>query len=129
MVFERNGWLFGSETVTCTVHNDKVHVENSGNFISKELPYDYTVSTKEFLSGLRKLHIGNWKKEYLEDGDYVTCDGIDWKLKIVYSDGRPAFESQGSNAYPDNYADFESFLGIKNYDEENDDDPDNIDKD
>ncbi|MCR5230244.1 MAG: hypothetical protein K6D03_08965 [Solobacterium sp.] len=124
LIFERRGWIFGDDTITCTVLDNKVHVDNSGNIMSDQIPFEYSLTKEEFLSGLRKLHIGDWQKEYQESGDWVTFDGIDWKLTITYNDGHEPFESKGTNAYPDNYSEFLTFLGIQEDEEDEDNDED-----
>ncbi len=126
LVFERSGLQWGFDTRIFTIENDKVHADISGNFMANEFPSQYIIPKEEFLSGLRKLHICDWQKEYQESGDWVTFDGIDWKLTIIYNDGHDPFESKGTNAYPDNYSEFLAFLGIQEDEEDDEDDEQDI---
>lgn len=64
---------------------------------------------EEFVAGLREIHIGEWKKEYV---NMDILDGEQWKLKIQYDDVRKSFTVYGSNAYPYNFKEPEAFLKI-----------------
>ena len=79
----------------------------------------YPFTKAEFIEGLRNLHIGEWKRDYMNP--YVL-DGTQWNLEIQYNGDRKPIRISGSNAYPYNFDDLTEFLGV---DEEADNESDN----
>ena len=87
----------------------------------------WTSLKEEFLSELRELHLGEWRRHYnLTRYGYFVCDGTQWELTIEYNNGRKAESFSGDNAYPYNfnnllelmYVDVEEFRDEDEEDEE-----------
>lgn len=73
------------------------------------------IEKEELLSGIRDLHIGEWRKHYtLERFGYMVLDGTQWSLKIEYSNGIDAECYDGDNAYPYNFENFLELFGLEN---------------
>ena len=53
-----------------------------------------------FLEQFRELHIGEWKKKYV---NYNVLDGTQWHLIIYYDNGKRPIRYYGSNAFPYNF--------------------------
>ena len=120
-VFGYGGYFGGYETRTYTISEDKVLLDLVHTFYQKPstfLVYEpYT--TKEFVNGIADLHIGKWKRNYINNN---VLDGTQWSIDIEYDNGRRTVHIYGSNAFPYNFSDLLELLGVE--DEENDDDPD-----
>lgn len=104
MVFCIEDYFGDFETHTITVAEEQIHVDVEYSKIGKSSNradiQDYPSDKEEFLDGLRELHIGEWRTNYTNP--YVL-DGIQWELKIEFSNGRRPFKTGGSNAYPYNF--------------------------
>ena len=86
-----------------------------------DIPEDEPMSKEDFLDELRELHIGEWRKNYsTERFGYMVCDGTQWDLTIEYNNGRKAFTTGGSNAYPYNFKRLTDLFGIEEEMEEED---------
>ena len=57
------------------------------------------MNRSDFLHILEEIHIGKWKREYV---DIDVLDGTQWDLTIEYTDGSK-LDFYGSNDYPDNF--------------------------
>lgn len=122
--FSIGGFFGGYETRTYTVRGDKVMLDVENTIIAKpsNLPMYYPFTKTEFIDGLRNLHIGEWKRDYMNP--YVL-DGAQWNLEIQYNGNRKPVRFSGSNAYPYNFDDLTEFLGInEKADNESDDEYD-----
>ena len=123
LVFKIGGFFRGWETWTCTVSDDQILMD--ADFLPVGEPYNPAINAHylkgEFISGLRELHIGEWKKSY--DAPCV-CDGTQWELEIHFDGDRKPFLISGSNAYPYNFNDLMEFLGIEWNEEEEEDEQD-----
>lgn len=122
VIFGIGGFFGGYETRTITVNEEHIHfdVEHSLMLKPSNLPdgLDYPCDKEEFLDGLRELHIGEWRKNYMNP--YVL-DGTQWELTIEFSDGHKPFKTGGSNAYPYNFDVLKELLGVESDDEDEED--------
>ena len=64
------------------------------NFKIKDIPLSFTKD--EFINGLKRIHIGEWKRDY-ENLDIL--DGTQWSLELYFSNDKKAVKIYGSNAY------------------------------
>lgn len=64
------------------------------------------LSTSSFLSAIKSLNLGEWKKEYFNP--YV-CDGTQWSLRINFANSTQK-QIDGSNAFPYNFDQLMSLL-------------------
>lgn len=71
---------------------------------------------EKFRNYLKRLHMGEWKKQYWD----VMLDGTQWSIVITYDNGLPEVRYFGSNAYPYNFSRFKRcFMGQLNSNAEN----------
>ena len=108
VVFSIGGFFSGYETKTYTIDGDKVHrhVEHSLILTPSNIgdgkiePLD----KEEFLSELKDLHIGEWRKNYnTRRFGFVVMDGTQWELNIYFANGHKPVKISGDNAYPYNF--------------------------
>ena len=73
---------------------------------------DIPQTRTELLARIRDLHLEEWQSDYWPDkyGIHVL-DGIQWELKLEYSNGHEPWTAFGSNAYPFNFREFMEMLG------------------
>lgn len=118
LVLSIGGFFSGYETRTYTVSGDKVllNVDHTPILKPSKLPAYYPFKKDEFISDLKEIHIGEWKKNYV---DPYVLDGTQWELEISFDNERKPLKFSGSNAFPYNFSDLTEFLG---FDEENDED-------
>lgn len=69
------------------------------------------MSKEDFIKTIKRLHMGEWRKEYL-DRDYgsTVMDGSSWNIEIHYSNNQRQFECGGINAYPYNFYEFNRLI-------------------
>ena len=117
LVFSIGGYFGGYETRTYTMSDDKVilNVDHKLRLKPNNLPLCYPCTKKEFITNLKEIHIGEWKRRY---NDPYILDGTQWELEIYFNSRKP-IKISGSNAFPYNFKDLTELLGI---DEENEDD-------
>ena len=115
LMFTIGGFFCGQETRTFTVSDDQVFVDVEKTMISMDKEEYGPYRKEEFISGIKALHIGEWKRTY---NDLLVMDGTQWELDIYYNNGRKAVKISGSNAYPYNYEDLKEFLEVEMEDEE-----------
>ena len=121
LVFTIGGFFCGHETRTFTISDDQVLVDVEKTMISMDKE-EYGLYRKEdFISGIKALHIGEWKRTYK---DPLVMDGTQWELDIYYNNGRRPTKISGSNAYPYNFDDLKEFLEVEMEDEEDEQDQD-----
>ena len=70
--------------------------------VDLELPSFDDMTRVEFLRKLWDIHMGEWKKEYINPD---VLDGTQWSVEIRYNDGKECHFS-GSNMYPYNFNEF-----------------------
>ena len=105
----------GWENVTCTFSEKEVSIAREGLLMGPE-EKTFTVSKDEFISALKDLHLGMWKRCYERE---FVFDGEEWKLKLTFSNGKTKKYS-GYNHYPWNFEELRALLGIgeeEEYDE------------
>jgi hypothetical protein len=114
VIFGIGGFFGGYETRTITVDEEHIHFDVEHSLILKpsNLPdgLDYPCDKEEFLDGIRELHIGEWRTNYMNPN---VLDGTQWELTIEFSDGHKPFKTGGSNAYPYNFAALQELLGVE----------------
>ena len=117
---EYGGFFNGYETRSYTIVGEKVLLDLRHSFRQK--PFDFPVyepvTKEEFLEGLAELHIGEWKKNYVNPS---ILDGTQWSIDIEYEGDRKPVHIYGSNAFPYNFDDLLEFLGVDNQDDIDDD--------
>ena len=121
LVFTIGGFFCGHETRTFTVSDGQVLVDVEKTMISMDKEEYGPYRKEEFISGIKALHIGEWKRTY---NDLLVMDGTQWELDIYYNNGRKAVKISGSNAYPYNFEDLKEFLEVEMEDEEDEQDQD-----
>lgn len=115
LVFTIGGFFCGHETRTFTVSDDQVLVDVEKTLISMDKEEYGPYRKEDFISGIKALHIGEWKRTY---NDLLVMDGTQWELDIYYNNGRRPTKISGSNAYPYNFDDLKEFLEVEMEDEE-----------
>ena len=121
LVFTIGGFFCGHETRTFTVSDGQVLVDVEKTMISMDKEEYGPYRKEEFISGIKALHIGEWKRTY---NDPLVMDGTQWELDIYYNNGRRPTKISGSNAYPYNFDDLKEFLEVEMEDEEDEQDQD-----
>lgn len=105
------------EERTITLSGDDLSLEVRNRMLegSDFQPFirEFPGKKQDFLDAFASLHIGDWKPGYY---DYHVLDGTSWALIIRFCNGQDEIEIKGSNAYPDNFADFYDLIKL----EEND---------
>ena len=109
------GFFCGHETRTFTVSDGQVLVDVEKTMISMDKEEYGPYRKEDFISGIKALHIGEWKRTY---NDPLVMDGTQWELDIYYNNGRKAVKISGSNAYPYNFEDLKEFLEVEMENEE-----------
>ena len=121
LVFTIGGFFCGHETRTFTISDDQVLVDVEKTMISMDKEEYGPYRKEEFISGIKALHIGEWKRTY---NDLLVMDGTQWELDIYHNNGRRPTKISGSNAYPYNFDDLKEFLEVEMEDEEDEQDQD-----
>ena len=121
LMFTIGGFFCGHETRTFTVSDGQVLVDVEKTMISMDKEEYGPYRKEEFISGIKALHIGEWKRTY---NDLLVMDGTQWELDIYYNNGRRPTKISGSNAYPYNFDDLKEFLEVEMEDEEDEQDQD-----
>ena len=119
-VFEYGGFCSGYETHSYTFVGEKVLFEFRHGFGQEpfDLPVYESITKEEFLGRLAELHIGEWKKNYVNPS---ILDGTQWSIDIEYEGDRKPVHIDGSNKFPYNFDDLLGFLGVDNEDDLDDD--------
>ncbi|MGM9942312.1 MAG: hypothetical protein ACI32N_10060 [Bulleidia sp.] len=118
--FRLNNSFRENDERTLIIENDRVLV-NAGHaqmefLIRNRNCYEFSVRD-ELITGLKKLHMYDWKKIYHED----AMDGTNWELKIHFDGDRQPLEYYGRNLFPYN---FEALRDLLTFEDEIDDDID-----
>ena len=80
---------------------------------------DINITKEEFHDELRRLHIGEWRKNYnTRRFGYGVCDGTQWSFEINYSNGIKTVKIYGDNAYPYNFDDLKALMGCDDLEED-----------
>ena len=115
LMFTIGGFFCGHETRTFTVSDGQVLVDVEKTMISMDKEEYGPYRKEDFISGIKALHIGEWKRTY---NDPLVMDGTQWELDIYYNYGRKAVKISGSNAYPYNLDDLKEYLEVEMENEE-----------
>ena len=111
VIFSQGGFFDGTEVRTVKFEDEHVRMQvqlQAELRIEPEYPY----TKEDFLDGIRKLHLGEWRTSYTpERFGYSVLDGTQWELTIKFSNGHKPLKSYGSNAYPYNYNELLELLG------------------
>ena len=93
--FDQYVLTFEEEQVYALLKNSQYKFDTRNTTVAKEI----------FLKEFSDLHIGEWRKSYL-DTDYgeQVLDGTSWGLKVYYSNEEEFVEFGGSNAFPYNFS-------------------------
>ena len=76
-----------------------------------ELPCFDDMTRSDFISELRAIHMGEWKKDYFNPD---ILDGTQWSVDIKYDGGEKRHYS-GSNMFPYNFNEFLDVVREENY--------------
>lgn len=121
VVFGIGGFFDGYETRTVILDDEHLYFDVEHSLMPKPLNLpdtcDYPCTRKEFLDGIRELHLGEWRTSYVNDD---VLDGTQWELTVEFSDGHKPFKTCGSNAYPYNFDALQELFGISEEDESED---------
>lgn len=110
-IFDYGGYFGGYEKRTYTITDEKVLFDLEHSLYLKPSNHQvYEPFTKvEFLEGIAALHIGEWKRSYI---DPLVFDGTQWSIDIEYEGDHKPVHIDGSNAFPYNFDDLLEFLGV-----------------
>ena len=116
-IFDYGGYFGGYEKRTYTVTGEKVlfDLEHSLYLKPSSLPIYEPFTKEEFIKGIAELHIGEWKKSYV---DPMILDGTQWSIDIVFESGHKPVHIGGSNAFPYNFDELLEFLRVNEEDDE-----------
>ncbi len=117
IAFSIGGFFDGRHNYSAVVDGDSVRTETMHTFISPDVvPTDEPKKLwpkEEFLDEFRKLHLGEWRTDYnTERFEISVLDGIQWDLKISFSNGNRAVKICGDNAYPYNFGRLKDLFGV-----------------
>ncbi len=99
--FFKGHYFGGYTTRRCRIEGDKAGFETSYPWTRGHFEPDEESWTKdEFIDGLRRLHLGEWKCSYV---DTKVLDGEEWELTLKFKSGRRQLNISGINAYPYNF--------------------------
>ncbi len=106
------GGFAGIHKKVYTISGDEVLCETESMIktLSADHPEEEPLDREEFLREIAKLHLGEWKKNYIDD---TILDGVQWSIEIQYEDGRKPVHFYGSNDFPYN---FDELLRLLNMD-------------
>lgn len=107
IIFSIGGFLCGEELVEVTITDDTAELKYGRSYIPTK-PEDFdkieTIDKASFLEEFKRLHIGEWSKNYnTKRFGYTVLDGTQWELEIHYSNDIKPVKIYGDNAYPYNF--------------------------
>ena len=122
IIFSIGGFCCGEELVEVTITDDTAELKYGHSYIPTT-PDDFdkieTIDKASFLEEFKRLHIGEWRKNYnTKRFGYTVLDGIQWELGIYYSNDKKPVKIYGDNAYPYNFARLKDLLMCEDLDEE-----------
>ena len=122
IIFSIGGFLCGEELVEVTITDDTAELKYGRSYIPTN-PDDFdkteTIDKATFLEEFKRLHIGEWRKNYnTKRFGYTVLDGIQWELEIHYSNNTKPVKIYGDNAYPYNFARLKDLLMCDDLEEE-----------
>ena len=112
LVFSIGGFFNGYEKRTFTVKENSIELEVETTLGETAInQYDYSYTKDEFIAELRRIHIGEWKREY-RLSSFAVMDGTQWELKIQFCGEHKPVKSCGDNAYPYNFDELKELLEV-----------------
>jgi len=125
--FSIGGFFGGYETHTITLDSETLLRDVEHSLIPKPsnfcIPPDDPMTKDEFLSAVKKMHMGEWRHSYdTRRFGYVVCDGTQWEVEITYSNGQKPISFSGDNAYPHNFEALKELFGVSDDPVEDEDD-------
>ncbi len=122
IIFSIGGYCCGEELVEVSFTDDTAELKYGRSYIPTT-PDDFdkieTIDKATFLEEFKRLHIGEWRKNYnLRRFGYTVLDGIQWELEIHYSNDNKPVKIYGDNAYPYNFDRLKDLLMCDNSEEE-----------
>lgn len=122
IIFSIGGFLCGEELVEVTITDDTAELKYCRSPIPvKPEEYDKieTIDKASFLEEFKRLHIGEWSKNYnTKRFGYTVLDGTQWELEIHYSNDIKPVKIYGDNAYPYNFDRLKDLLMCDDSEEE-----------
>lgn len=98
----------GQQIYTYLINGDEVKWESDGADSVSLFSQEETVLQKTALvEALREFHLGEWEPEYFNPH---VLDGMQWELRIEYSNGKEPLDYCGINAFPFNFDEFAEFM-------------------
>lgn len=115
--FEIGSYFSGRERRTYRIDGDKLRLSfgHSLSAFCEEVEMLADVSKDEFLERFADLHIGEWRRNYVNPW---VLDGTEWDLRIEYSNGHKPIKIEGINEYPYNFDALQAFFGMEEEEEE-----------
>ena len=122
IIFSIGGFLCGEELVEVTFTDDTAELKYGRSYIPTT-PDDFgkieTIDKATFLEEFKRLHIGEWRKNYnTKRFGYTVLDGTQWELEIHYSNDKKPVKIYGDNAYPYNFDRLKDLLMCDDSEEE-----------
>lgn len=122
IIFSIGGFLCGEELVEVTITDDTAELKYGRLYIPTK-PEDFdkieTIDKASFLEEFKRLHIGEWRKNYnTKRFGYTVLDGTQWELEIHYSNDIKPVKIYGDNAYPYNFDRLKELLMCDDSEEE-----------
>lgn len=116
--FSIGGFFGGYNTYIADLSGNELKFESKQGEAStpmKVFNKDGEPLTKEsFLEGIRKLHMGEWKRSYSpERFGHMVLDGTQWEIEIEYENGHRKVRFDGDNSYPYNFYDLQALFGVE----------------
>ncbi len=112
LVFSIGGYLYGYETRTYSMVEDKVRLDIKET-LKENVSVPIECTKEKFIKGIAELHIGEWKRSYDNPG---VCDGTQWELELTFDGKARPVQIHGSNAYPYNFEELQDFLNFEEVD-------------
>jgi len=110
ITFINGGFFEGQRKTVVDLSGNEVKLATG--YLGDLAPFDIGYDKENFLYEFGELHIGEWRRSYQTERFGISIlDGEQWSLEIEYRDGKKK-EYGGSNAYPYNYEDLISLLGL-----------------
>lgn len=112
LTFSMGGYFDGYKTYVAEVAEDTVHIRTTHTFADWYPSEEWQQDGQTFLSDLAHLHLGEWRRRYdTRRFGYFICDGFQWKLELVFSDGTKTVKFYGDNAVPYNFEHLLTLVG------------------
>ena len=114
IIYTSGGFCSGYSRKTFIFGESKLLMKTE-DLLSDEEPVEVDISLyrEEMLGELAELHLGEWRRHYnLLRYGMAVLDGVQWELKIHFSNGHRMVKISGNNAYPYAFRDLADVLGL-----------------